>query len=128
MSPAHTLHTFLQKEITELKTRFLQFIKCAEEMEEQRMKIYEHLLQAQQEIVSKIMQSEGKFRQIEENLAKLEKKIENLQVSIMNKGNVTMGALEGTPDLSDMLHNICFIRGVASDRIQTTARNRKYRI
>ena len=128
MSPAHTLHTFLQKEITELKTRFLQFIKRATEMEEQRMKIYEHLLQAQQEIVSKIMQSEGKFRQIEENLAKLEKKIENLQVSIMNKGNVTMGALEGTPYLSDRLRNICFIRGLASDRIQTIARNRKYRI
>jgi len=46
----------------------------------------------------------------------------------MNKGNVTMGALEGTPDLSDKLRNICFIRGLASDRIQTIARNRKYRI
>ena len=97
-------------------------------MEEQRMKIYEHLLQAQQEIVSKILQSEGKFREMEENLAKLEKKVENLQVSIMNKGNVTMGALEGTPYLSDRLRNICFIRGLASDRIQTIVRNRKYRI
>jgi len=49
-------------------------------MEEQRMKIYEDLLQAQQEIVSKILQSERKFREMEENLAKLEKKIENLHV------------------------------------------------
>jgi len=46
----------------------------------------------------------------------------------MNKGNVTMGALEGTPYLYDWLRNNCFIRGLASDRIQTTARNRKYRI
>jgi len=41
----------------------------------------------QQEIVSKFMETEGKFHNEEENLAKLRKKIENLQVSFMNSGN-----------------------------------------
>ena len=80
----------------------------------------------QQEIIPKILQSQGKFHNMEENLAKLEENIVYLQVSFMNKGNVTMGALEGTPYLSDRLRNICFIRGLASDRIQTIVRNQKY--
>jgi tetrahydromethanopterin S-methyltransferase subunit G len=38
----------------------------------------------------KLLVSEGKFDHIQENLLKLEEKVENLQVSFMNNGNVTM--------------------------------------
>ena len=44
----------------------------------------------QQEIVAKIMEAGEKFHNMEENIVKLEEKIENLQLSFMNKGNVTM--------------------------------------
>jgi len=53
----------------------------------------------QQEIVSKMLQSEGKFNHIEENLAKLEEKVENLQGSFMNKGNVTMDMTVGNSQI-----------------------------
>jgi hypothetical protein len=35
-------------------------------------------------------------------------------------------AREGILDLADRLHNICFIQGLASDRIQTIVRSRNY--
>jgi len=35
-------------------------------------------------------------------------------------------AQEGILDLSDQLHNICFIQGLASDRIQMIVRSRNY--
>ena len=41
--------------------------------------------------------------------------------------NCREGAREGILDLSDRLHNICFIQGSASDRIQTIVRSRNYR-
>jgi hypothetical protein len=37
------------------------------------------------------------------------------------------GAREGILDLSDRLRNICFVQGLASDRIQTIVRSRNYR-
>jgi hypothetical protein len=40
--------------------------------------------------------------------------------------NCSEGAREGILDLSDRLHNICFIQGLASDRIQTIVRSRNY--
>jgi len=40
--------------------------------------------------------------------------------------NCKEGAREGIVDLSDRLRNICFIRGLASDRIQTIVRSRNY--
>jgi hypothetical protein len=36
------------------------------------------------------------------------------------------GTREGLLDLSDRLYNICFIQGLASDRIQMIARSRNY--
>jgi hypothetical protein len=36
--------------------------------------------------------------------------------------NCSDGAREGIPDLSDRLRNICFVQGLASDRIQATVR------
>jgi len=36
------------------------------------------------------------------------------------------GAREGILDLSDRLRNICFVQGLASDRIQTIVRSRNY--
>ena len=36
------------------------------------------------------------------------------------------GAREGILDLTDTLRNICFIQGLASDRIQTIVRSRNY--
>ena len=41
--------------------------------------------------------------------------------------NCSEGAREGILDLSDRLRNICFIQGLASDRIQTLVRSRSYR-
>jgi len=46
-----------------------------------------------------MLQSEGKFNHIEENLAKLEEKVENLQGSFMNKGNVTMDMTVGNSQI-----------------------------
>jgi hypothetical protein len=40
--------------------------------------------------------------------------------------NCSKGAREGILDLSDRLRNICFIQGLASDRIQTIVRSRNY--
>ena len=40
--------------------------------------------------------------------------------------NSSEGAREGILDLSDRLRNICFIQGLASDRIQTIVRSRNY--
>jgi hypothetical protein len=40
--------------------------------------------------------------------------------------NCVEGAREGILDLSDCLHSICFIQGLASDRIQTIVRSRTY--
>jgi hypothetical protein len=40
--------------------------------------------------------------------------------------NCKEGAREGILDLSDRLRNICFIQGLASDRIQTIVRSRNY--
>jgi len=40
--------------------------------------------------------------------------------------NCREGAREGKLDLSDRLRNICFIQGLASDRIQTIVRSRNY--
>jgi len=40
--------------------------------------------------------------------------------------NCSEGAREGILDLSDRLRNICFIQGLASDRIQTIVRSRNY--
>jgi len=40
--------------------------------------------------------------------------------------NCSEGAREGILDLSDRLRNICFIQGLASDRIQKTVRSRNY--
>ena len=40
--------------------------------------------------------------------------------------NCSEGAREGILDLSDRLHNICFIQGLASDQIQTIVRSRNY--
>jgi hypothetical protein len=40
--------------------------------------------------------------------------------------NCSEGTREGILDLSDRLHNICFIQGLASDRIQTIVRSRNY--
>jgi hypothetical protein len=40
--------------------------------------------------------------------------------------NCNKGAREGILDLSDRLHNICFIQGLASDRIETIVRSRNY--
>src|SRR5215469_16755284 len=37
------------------------------------------------------------------------------------------GAREGILDLADRLRNICFVQGLASDRIQTIVRSRNYR-
>ena len=37
------------------------------------------------------------------------------------------GAREGILDLADRLRNICFVQGLASDRIQTVVRSRNYR-
>jgi hypothetical protein len=37
------------------------------------------------------------------------------------------GAKEGILDLADRLRNICFVQGLASDRIQTIVRSRNYR-
>jgi hypothetical protein len=41
--------------------------------------------------------------------------------------NCSDGAREGILDLSDRLRNICFVQGLASDRIQTIVRSRNYR-
>ena len=41
--------------------------------------------------------------------------------------NCSEGAREGILDLSDRLHNICFIQGLASYRIQTIVRSRNYK-
>jgi len=38
----------------------------------------------------------------------------------------SVGARQGILDLSDRLRNICFIQGLASDRIQTIVRSRNY--
>ena len=35
-------------------------------------------------------------------------------------------ARKGTLDLSDRLRNICFVQGLASDRIQTIVRSRNF--
>ena len=40
--------------------------------------------------------------------------------------NCSDGAREGILDLADRLRNICFIQGLASDRIQTIVRSRNY--
>jgi hypothetical protein len=40
--------------------------------------------------------------------------------------NCNEGAREGILDLADRLRNICFIQGLASDRIQTIVRSRSY--
>jgi hypothetical protein len=40
--------------------------------------------------------------------------------------NCKEGAREGILDLADRLRNICFIQGLASDRIQTIVRSRNY--
>lgn len=40
--------------------------------------------------------------------------------------NCSEGAREGILDLSDRLRNICFVQGLASDRIQTIVRSRNY--
>ena len=40
--------------------------------------------------------------------------------------NCREGAREGILDLPDRLRNICFIQGLASDRIQTIVRSRNY--
>jgi hypothetical protein len=40
--------------------------------------------------------------------------------------NCSEGAREGILDLSDRLRNICFIQGLASDRVQTIVRSRNY--
>jgi len=40
--------------------------------------------------------------------------------------NCSEGAREGITDLTDTLRNICFVQGLASDRIQTIVRGRKY--
>jgi len=40
--------------------------------------------------------------------------------------NCSKGAREGILDLSDRLRNICFVQGLASDRIQTIVRSRNY--
>jgi hypothetical protein len=40
--------------------------------------------------------------------------------------NCNDGAREGILDLADQLRNICFIQGLASDRIQTTVRRHNY--
>ena len=40
--------------------------------------------------------------------------------------NCSEGAREGILDFSDRLRNICFIQGLASDRIQTIVRSRNY--
>ena len=40
--------------------------------------------------------------------------------------NCSVGAREGILDLADRLRNICFIQGLASDRIQTIVRSRNY--
>jgi hypothetical protein len=40
--------------------------------------------------------------------------------------NCSEGAREGILDLADWLRNICFIQGLASDRIQTIVRSRNY--
>lgn len=40
--------------------------------------------------------------------------------------NCSEGAQEGILDLADRLRNICFIQGLASDRIQTIVRSRNY--
>ena len=40
--------------------------------------------------------------------------------------NCSEGAQEGILDLSGRLRNICFIQGLASDRIQTIVRSRNY--
>jgi hypothetical protein len=37
------------------------------------------------------------------------------------------GTREGILDLADRLRNICFVHGLASDRIQTIVRSRNYR-
>ena len=40
--------------------------------------------------------------------------------------NCSEGARQGILDLSERLRNICYIQGLASDRIQTTVRSRNY--
>jgi hypothetical protein len=40
--------------------------------------------------------------------------------------NFSDGAREGILQLSDRLRNICFVQGLASDRIQTIVRSRNY--
>jgi len=40
--------------------------------------------------------------------------------------NCSEGAREGILDLADRLRNICFVQGLASDRIQTIVRSRNY--
>ena len=40
--------------------------------------------------------------------------------------NCSEGAREGILDLSDRLRNVCFVQGLASDRIQTIVRSRNY--
>ena len=40
--------------------------------------------------------------------------------------NCNEGAREGILDLADRLGNVCFIQGLASHRIQTIVRSRKY--
>ena len=40
--------------------------------------------------------------------------------------NCSESAREGILDLSDRLRNICFVQGIASDRIQTRVRSRNY--
>jgi len=41
--------------------------------------------------------------------------------------NCSDGAREGILDLSDRLRNICFVQGLASDRIQTIVRSRNFK-
>jgi hypothetical protein len=57
------------------------------------------------------------------------KKIQTLGLQFREAAllNCSDGAREGILDLSDRLRNICFIQGLASDRIQTIVWSRNYK-
>jgi len=64
----------------------------------------------------------------DENVADWIHKIQNLRSQFCEAEllKCNEGAREGILDLSDRLRNICFIQGLASDRIQTTVRSCNY--
>jgi hypothetical protein len=67
-------------------------------------------------------------RQKKEKIADWIQRIQSLGSNFREAAllNCKEGAREGILDLSDRLRNICFVQGLASDRIQTIVRSRNY--